>query len=129
MQIRGHVRPALGGAPPHRQARIRSGTALGRVSSVLTGTSPSAFTRPTARPWFLGRVFRGRQSVERPAVIRQGRAVLREGPGASQRARPVLGGLCQLPHSLRVQTGSRSISVPFFRRLVVVGMAVFQMGA
>lgn len=129
MQIRGHLRPALGGAPPHRQARIRSGRGLGCVSSVLTGTCPSTFTRPTARPWFWGHIFRGRQSVERPAVIRQGQAVLQEGPGASQRARPVLGGLCQLTHSLRVQTGSQSISVLFCRRLVVVGMAVFQMGA
>ena len=133
VQIPGHLRPAL--EELHHTGRqeleAEQGWAACRPLSrepVPPHTTPT-FARLTAGPWFSRSVFQGGQSVEHPAVIRQGRAVLQEGPDASQWAWPVLGGLCQLPHLLRVHTGSQSSSVPFCRRLVVVGMAVFQMGA
>lgn len=81
MQIRGQLRPALGGALPHRQARIRSGTGLGCVLSVVMGTCPNpphplstpAFARLTAGPWFWGTFSRADRVLSAPRLLCRGR--------------------------------------------------------
>ena len=45
----GTSQTCIGGASPHRQARIRSGTGLGCVSSIVTGTCPPPTLPPPSQ--------------------------------------------------------------------------------
>lgn len=77
-------------------------------------------------PWFWGTFSRADRVLGAPRLLCRGRQSSGKGLMPPSGHGQSLGGLCQLPHSLRVPTGSQSSSVPFCRRLVVMGMRCFR---